>query len=149
GQGHHGERQRRRFGRGRRHSRVHAGQQRARPGRLLRRPPRSADGHGPGRRADGRGDVPLIARLALLAVLLHAVPAGAASAQLALARSQFAHGEYRKVVDTLEHELYPQAHITDEEELKEARYLLGTAQFFLDHRDKAREEFTKLLYLDP
>lgn len=93
--------------------------------------------------------MPLIARLALLAVLLHAVPAGAASAQLALARSQFAHGEYRKVVDTLEHELYPQAHITDEEELKEARYLLGTAQFFLDHRDKAREEFTKLLYLDP
>jgi hypothetical protein len=93
--------------------------------------------------------VPLIARLALLAVLLHAVPAGAASAQLALARSQFAHGEYKKVIDTLEHELYPQARISDEEELKEAHYLLGTANFFVDHRDKARREFSALLYLDP
>jgi hypothetical protein len=93
--------------------------------------------------------VPLTGRLALLALLLWAAPAGAASTQLALARSQFVHGEFRKVVDTLEHELYPQAHISDEEELKEAHLLLATSYFFLDNRDKARQEFSALLFLDP
>jgi hypothetical protein len=88
--------------------------------------------------------------LVVLALLGMAAPADAASsAQLALARSQFAHGEYKKVVDTLEPALYPLAHISDEDELKEAHYLLGTSYFFLDRQEPARQEFTALLFLDP
>ncbi len=79
--------------------------------------------------------------------------AGAAAAnptqELALARSQFERGQYQKVVDALAPQLYPRALLRDDDELKEAHYLLGAAQFFLDRRDKARQEFIALLYLDP
>jgi hypothetical protein len=79
--------------------------------------------------------------------------AGAAAANpsqdLARARSQFERGQYQKVVDALAPQLYPRALLREEDELKEAHYLLGVAQFFLDRRDKARQEFVALLYLDP
>lgn len=76
----------------------------------------------------------------------HAAPAGAL---LERARAQFVRGEYQRVIDTLTPELYPTAKITDIEELKEAHYLIGSAHFFLKHRDLSRQEFVALLFLDP
>ena len=77
------------------------------------------------------------------------VAAANPSQDLALARSQFERGQYRKVVDVLTPQLYPRPQLREEDELKEAHYLLAVAHFFLDQRDKARQEFTALLFLDP
>ena len=92
-------------------------------------------------------------RLRTVQLLLVFWAAGLASANpsqdLALARSQFERGQYKKVIDVLTPQLYPRVQLREEDELKEAHYLLGVAHFFLDHRDKARQEFTALLFLDP
>src|SRR5262249_3281354 len=103
-------------------------------------------------RSIARGEVRR--RIAFWLVLLAAWgAAGVASANpsedLARGRSQFERGQYRKVVDLLSPQLYPRILLHDDEEIKEAHYLLGVSQFFLEHRDLARQEFTALLFLDP
>jgi len=80
--------------------------------------------------------------------LVGATPVWAVSPPLAVARSEFAHNEWKKVVDSLAPAL-AQSRISDGEELKEAHYLLGTSYYFLDRPDLARQEFTSLLFLDP
>src|SRR5262249_33190754 len=106
--------------------------------------------HRPARRSHERGVVQLSARLLALALLVFGVArAEAASSQLALARAHYAHSQWQKVIDTLEPVLSPQALINDAEELKEAHYLLGSAYFFAKKKDKAKQEFQALLFLDP
>jgi hypothetical protein len=75
--------------------------------------------------------------------------AAPASFQLARARAEFERGEYQRVVDTLAPELYPKLKITNTDELKDAHYLLGSAYFFLNRTELARQEFTALLFIDP
>ena len=89
-------------------------------------------------------------RLIALALLVWGGAAAANPTQdLARARSQFERGQYQKVVELLAPQLYPHTLLRDDDELKEAHYLLAVAEFFLDHRDKSRQEFVALLYLDP
>jgi tetratricopeptide (TPR) repeat protein len=88
--------------------------------------------------------------LALAAACALAMPAAAVPSQkLAMARAEFERGAYERVVEALEPELYPRALIRDEDELKEAHYLLGVSFFYLRQPDRARHEFTALLFLDP
>ncbi len=67
------------------------------------------------------------------------------SQELVRARSDFEKGDYKKVVETLTSAIA----LLGDEDQKEAHYLLGTAQFYLGHRDDARREFTALLFADP
>jgi hypothetical protein len=68
---------------------------------------------------------------------------------LARARAEFDRAKWKRVIAELEPVLYPRALFREEDQLKEAYYLLGAA-FFLDNNpDRARHEFTALLFLDP
>jgi hypothetical protein len=90
--------------------------------------------------------------LAAIVMLLWASRSAAAASpsfELARARSEYDQNEFQKVIDTLGPELYPHSKIRNEEELKEAHRLLGSAHLLLDHQDSARQEFTALLFLDP
>jgi hypothetical protein len=82
-----------------------------------------------------------------------AIPATVAAANpsqdVARARGEFNQGQYRAVIELLVPQLYPKPRIGDKDELKEARYLLAEAYFFSNQLEKAEEQFTALLFLDP
>jgi hypothetical protein len=91
-----------------------------------------------------------IVTVVLLCVWGLSTPALATPSQsLARARAEFDRGNWKRVIAALEPELYPRALIRDEEELKEAYYLLGAAFFYDKKPDRTRQAFTALLYLDP
>jgi hypothetical protein len=94
--------------------------------------------------------VRLIARLLVLLGVCGGVAAAAPGlGTVKRARSEFEHGEYKRVIGTLEPQLRPRILINDPDDLKEAHYLLGVSYFYLAQRDLARDEFNSLLALEP
>lgn len=65
------------------------------------------------------------------------------------ARLQFEYKNFDKAIEILDSLLYPQVQLTSEPDIVKAREMLGLAYFYTGHKDKAREEFTALLYLRP
>jgi tetratricopeptide (TPR) repeat protein len=97
-----------------------------------------------------RALIPLTVALALAqARPAAAQPTGSGAQELARARAEFDRGEYRRVLEVLAPQLYPEPKIKDENQLAQAHYLMGASYFYLDQRDKARQEFVALLYIDP
>ena len=64
------------------------------------------------------------------------------------AKNEYAYGNYLVAVDLLRGLLYPMRLFSDEQVIDARRYL-GLALYLLDRKGEARDEFTKLLFLDP
>jgi hypothetical protein len=65
------------------------------------------------------------------------------------AKLEFEYKNFAQAVKILRLLLYPTVQFTQEEDIVEGRAMLGLAYFYLGKRDRAREEFTALLYLRP
>lgn len=63
-------------------------------------------------------------------------------------RNEYAYGDYPRAVETLRSLLYPMRLYSDEQVIETRRYL-GLALYLLDRKNEARQEFLKLLFLDP
>lgn len=91
--------------------------------------------------------------LALLcAALVAAAPALAAASatqDLTRARGEYERGEYQKTVQILYKLLYVEKEPMLEDDLVESHKLLGISYYYLDDPEKARQEFSALLYIDP
>lgn len=74
---------------------------------------------------------------------------GAPSVDVRRARGEYERGNYEKTAAILHQLLYVEKAALPEAELIEAHKLLGISYFFLDQPEKAREEFSALLYIDP
>jgi hypothetical protein len=64
-------------------------------------------------------------------------------------RLEFEHKNFGNAITILRGVLYPAVQLTREEDLVAARELLGLAYFYVGEEQKARDEFTLLLYLRP
>lgn len=88
---------------------------------------------------------------ALLVLLLGGTAAHADSVSERLDRgaSEFAYKNFANAAEILEKLLYPTVQLTAEDDIVRAREMLGLSYFYLGKEDKARHEFTALLYLRP
>lgn len=68
--------------------------------------------------------------------------------ELRRARNEYAFGNYDVAADKLRHLLYPMKLSTDAQVI-EARKFLALSSYLLNRPDDVKEEFSKLLYLDP
>lgn len=68
--------------------------------------------------------------------------------QLRRARNEYAYGNYAKAAELLEGLLYPMRLYSDAQVI-EARRFLALSYYLLGRRENVREEFVKILYLDP
>ncbi len=68
--------------------------------------------------------------------------------ELRRAKNEYAYGNYDQAIADLRGLLYPMRLYTDEQVIETRRYL-GLSYYLVDQKTDAREEFTKLLYLDP
>ncbi|MBN2493980.1 MAG: hypothetical protein JXR96_05260 [Deltaproteobacteria bacterium] len=93
----------------------------------------------------------MIALLLAGAALALAPPARADSVQerFAAAKLQFEYKNFEQAVEALGPLLSPTVLLTREEDIVEAREMLGLALFYLGKEAAARDEFVELLYLRP
>jgi len=64
-------------------------------------------------------------------------------------RAEFEHKNFGNAIGILKELLYPAVLLTSEDDIVTAREMLGLSYFYVGEKDKAREEFTLLLYLRP
>lgn len=93
-------------------------------------------------------------RVKLLALLLlAAVPAVARADSVPerfdRGKAEFEHKNFGNAIGILKELLYPVVQLTSEDDIVTAREMLGLSYFYVGEKDKAREEFTLLLYLRP
>ncbi len=65
------------------------------------------------------------------------------------ARLQFEYKNFGNAINMLYDLLYPGVQLSREEDIVKAREMLGLAYFYTGEKDKARTEFTEVLYLRP
>jgi tetratricopeptide (TPR) repeat protein len=87
--------------------------------------------------------------LALILLLCRTVGADSVSERLDRGASEFAYKNFENAAGIIEKLLYPTLQLTAEEDIVKAREMLGLCYFYLGQEDKARKEFTALLYLRP
>ena len=63
--------------------------------------------------------------------------------------AEFEHKNFGNAIEILKELLYPAVQLTSEDDIVTAREMLGLSYFYVGEKDKAREEFTLLLYLRP
>lgn len=68
--------------------------------------------------------------------------------RLRRAKNEYAYGNYERAIAKMRALLYPMRLYSDEQVITARRYL-GLSYYLLDRQEEAREEFIKLLYLDP
>ncbi|RLB54019.1 MAG: hypothetical protein DRI34_12640 [Deltaproteobacteria bacterium] len=96
------------------------------------------------------------AAISLLVALLGLLALGTAPARaeppdklLARARAEFEYKNFENAARLLEQLLVPQVRLTTEQDIAEAREMLGLSYFYLGHQEQARRQFVELLYLRP
>lgn len=92
-----------------------------------------------------RAAVVILAALAVVSSSAHATP----SQDLDRARQSFRARDWQSAIPVLTTLLYPELQLARQEDVVEAHVLLGAANFEVGNPDRAREEFTRALQIEP